>query len=112
MSISSLGFHYDFLFPTQTFRAVHRPAFWVRNCRDVLPSVGLQSVGKSSWSTLWKLSLSPRVQHAEAADKKEIMFWKFCACFVHKKSNELQTKKAEKVAPKTGPEWKPVFGAC
>ena len=62
-----LGFHCDFLFPTQTcnsfcvlvrscsfrprfredlaslpfkFRAVHRPAFWVRNCRDFLPSVG------------------------------------------------------------------------
>ena len=90
-----LGFHCDFLFPTQTcnsfcvlvrscsfrpqedlaslpfkFRAVHRPAFWVRNCRDFLPSVfgGPPECRKKLMvNTMWRLSLSPRVQHVEAA---------------------------------------------
>ena len=66
-------------------------------------------------STMWRLSLSPRVQHVEAA----LACWQERNCvfevlrlFCAKKSNEVHSKKGEKVGPKTGPELRPIFGAC
>ena len=61
---------------------------------------GLQSVGKSSWSAQCGgcrcLHVCSMLRLPWLADKKEIVFSKFCACFVQKKAMKCIPKRVKK----------------